>query len=89
MLLAPLKPGPSIKNTHLLELNAHPLVALGAHVEVSLAVADVADLLVLVEVLVEEHADLALVGVAHLGGRDDDLVAVLVVALARQLVHAV
>lgn len=96
ILLTPPKPEPLLggyrrpsgENTDLFKLDAHPVVALGAYVEVSLAVADVADLLVLVEMLVEEHADLALVNIAHLGRGHGDLVAVLIVPLASQRIHA-
>lgn len=69
--------------------DAHPLVLLAADVEVALAVADVPDLLVLVEVLGEEHLHLVLVHVAHGLGRDGHLVAVLVSALRGQGVHDV
>ena len=72
--------------TYLLEVDANPVVALVAHVEVSVPVADVPDLLVLVQVLVEEGLDLGLVDVAHLLGRHGDLVPVLVAPLAGQLV---
>lgn len=68
----------------LFQLDAHPLVALVAHVKVALAAADVANLLVLVQVLVEEHLDLVLVHVAHLLRRHDNLVAVLVAAVGSQ-----
>ena len=70
----------------LLEEDAHPPVALVPHVEVAAAAADVADLLVLVQVLVEEGLDLVLVGVAHVGGRHGDLVAVAVAALRGEAV---
>src|SRR5690349_18311219 len=82
------------RETHLLQLDAHPLVALVTHVKVALAAADVADLLVLVQVLVEEGFDLLLVDVAHLLRADGDFVAVAVSPLggqgvdARQLRHA-
>ena len=72
----------------LLELDAHPVFVPRPHVKVALAAADVADLLVLVQVLVEEHLDLVLVDVAHLFGRHGDLIAVLVAPLGGQLVDA-
>jgi hypothetical protein len=65
----------------LIELDADPVVVAAAYVEEAAAVEDIADLLILVQVLVEEHAHLLLIHVAHLLGRDDDLVAVLVRAL--------
>jgi len=58
----------------------HPVVSLAAHIEVTGAVENVPDLLVLVQVLVEEALDLLFVDVAHLFWRDCDLVSVLVVA---------
>lgn len=70
----------------LLEANAHPFVRGVAHVKVASTTAHVADLLVLVQVLVEEALDLGLVDVAHRGRRDLDLVAVAVAAVGRQLV---
>lgn len=70
------------------KLDANPLVALVAHVKVPGTIANVPDLLVLVQVLVEELAHLRLVDGPHLLGRDDDLVPVLVAALRRQGVYA-
>lgn len=64
----------------LIELNPHPVVLLATHVEEAAAVDDVANLLVLVQVLVEKALNLCLVGVAHAARRDGDLVAVLVAA---------
>jgi hypothetical protein len=67
----------------LVQLDAHPVVVLTADIKEPAAVQDVPDLLVLVQVLVEEHLDFGLVHVAHLLGRDCDLVAVLVTPLRR------
>ena len=63
-----------------LRKDADPLVVLVADVEVALAVEDVADLLVLVDVLAEEHVYLLVVRGSHDAGRDGDLVAVGIVA---------
>lgn len=70
------------------ELDAHPVVILAAHIKVSLPVADVTNLLVLMQVLVEEGLDLFLVDGAHLLRRHKDFVAVLVTSLLCQLVDA-
>jgi hypothetical protein len=67
----------------LFQSNPYPLVPLAAHVEIPVPVQDVPDLLVLVQVLFEEHLDLVFVDGAHLVGRDGDFVAVLVGALRR------
>lgn len=68
--------------------NAHPLVLLPTDIKVSLAITDVPDLLILVEMLSEEHLHLGLVGLAHCGGRNDDLVAVLVAAFFSKRIDA-
>ena len=65
----------------LLQPDPHPVVPRIPHVEIPVPVQDVSDLLVLVQVLVEEHPDLVLVNGAHLVRGDGDLVAVLVGAL--------
>ena len=70
----------------LLEPDADPGVALGPHVEVAGAVADVPDLFVLVQVLVEERLHFGLVDVAHGLRRDGDFIAVPVAALLGELV---
>lgn len=54
----------------------HPLILFVANIKVPRPFQDVPDLLVLVHVLVVEQFDLVLVGGAHGGGRDGDLVAV-------------
>lgn len=69
----------------LLQPNADPIVLLAADIKKSAARQDVADLLVLVQVLVEEILDFLLVA-RQQRGRDLDLVAVLVRALRRDLV---
>lgn len=71
----------------LFQADTHPLIAQAPHVKESLAVHDIPDLLVLVQVLVEEHLDFFFVHVAHLVGRDDDLVPVLVGALVGDLIN--
>jgi hypothetical protein len=82
---------PSWKDDHvvLLELDPNPVIVLAPHVKVSLAASNVADLLILVKMLIEEHFDLVLVDIAHLLRRDDDLVAVLVATLLCHLVHTI
>jgi hypothetical protein len=72
----------------LLEPQAHPVVILAPDIEVSSTSQDIADFLVLVQVLVEESLHLILVAGKQLG-RNLNLVAVLVVALGSDLVHAV
>jgi hypothetical protein len=72
----------------LLEPQAHPVVVLAPNIEVSSTSQNVADLLVLVQVLVEEGLHLLLVAGEQLG-RNLNLVAVLVVALGSDLVDAV
>ena len=69
--------------------NAVYFVILAPHVEVPLAVPDVANLLILVKVLMEEHLHFVLVGGAHVGRGHDDLIAVLIASLLRQLVDTV
>ena len=56
----------------------HPLVLLAADIKEALSVENITDLLVLVEMLVEEHLDLLLIHVAHFLGRNGDLIAILV-----------
>lgn len=73
----------------LLELDPHPIVVLAADIEVASSVQNIPNLLILVQVLVEEVLDLLLVHVAHGGGRNGDLVAVLVGARGRDGVHIV
>lgn len=68
------------------ELDANPLVAFVAHIKVAIAVADVANLLIFVQVLAKETLHLGLVGITECLGRDLDLVAVLVTTFNGQLV---
>jgi hypothetical protein len=72
----------------LLDADADPRVAGVAHVEEAVPLLNVADLLVLVQVLAEERLDLLLVHRAHLLRRDRDQIAVLVAALGRECVDA-
>lgn len=65
----------------LLQPNSHPIVILTPNIKVPSAIQYISDLLILMEVLVEEVLDLFFV-VGKGGGRDVDLVAVLVRALA-------
>lgn len=73
----------SRQNDHvvLLQPDAHPVVVLAAHVKVAGAVADVSDLLVLVQMFVEEGFYFVFVHGAHGVRRHGDLVSVLVVTL--------
>lgn len=65
----------------LLQPNPDPVVILASDIEITGPVADVPNLLVLMEMLAEEHLDLVFVDGAHGGGRDGDFIAVLVVAV--------
>lgn len=71
------------KNNHIIldQVDADPLVLLASDVEVALAVNNIPNLLILVQVLGKEHLHLVLVDVAHALRRHADLVAVLVAAL--------
>jgi hypothetical protein len=63
------------------QLDAHPLILLAADIKVPLSITDVSNLLVLMKMLSEEHLHFGFVGLAHSGGRNDDLIAVLVAAV--------
>ena len=71
------------------EMDADPALVFSSYVKIALAVADVANLLVLVKVLVEEGLDLFLVDCAHLFRRDKDLVTVSVASFLGEFVHAI
>lgn len=79
----------SRKNNHiiLVQTDTDPLILLAAHIEISFAVEDIADLLVLVQVLSEEHLHLFLVDIAHSLRGDAHLIAILVPALRGKLIH--
>lgn len=62
----------------LLQLDAHPVVSCASHIEESLTVEDVSNLLVFMKVLVEERLHFVFVDIAHFLWRDCDLVSVLV-----------
>ena len=62
----------------LLKSDSHPVIGLAANIEETLAIKNVPDLFVLMEMLVEEHLHLLLVHCAHLVRADDDLISVLV-----------
>jgi hypothetical protein len=68
--------------------NAYPLVILTADIKVSSAVADVADLLIFMEVLIKECFDLLLIDVTHSLWGDCDLVSILVSPLNRKSIHS-
>lgn len=70
----------------LLQPNPHPIVLLAPNIKIPTSTQNIANLLVLVQVLVEEVLDLLLVA-RQQRGRDLDLVAVLVRALGGDLVH--
>jgi hypothetical protein len=71
----------------LLKLDPDPVVISAPDIEEAAAVDDVADLLVLVQMLVEERLHLLLVHGAHGGGRDGDLISILVVARCGEGIH--
>lgn len=73
------------ENNHIVlaQANANPLIVLAADIKVSLAVEDIANLLVLMQVLRKECLHLLLINSAHGLGRHADLVPVLVSALGR------
>lgn len=68
----------------LFQPDPHPLVPFTPDIEIPRPVANVPDLLVFVQVLVEEGFHFGLVHLAHGGGADGDFVAVLVVAVRRK-----
>lgn len=76
------------QNNHvvLVQADADPLIVLPSHVEVPLAVEDVPDFLIFVQVLGEEHLYFFFVNVAHSRWRHAHLVAVLVAPLGGELV---
>jgi len=65
----------------LLQLDPHPIIAFAPHIKVASTIEDVPNLFVLVQMLMEEVLHFLLIDVAHGGGRDGDLIAVLVMAL--------
>lgn len=78
----------SRKNNHivLVQEDTNPLILLAADIEVSFSIKDIADLLVLVQVLGEEHLDLLLVDIAHGLRGHADLVAILVPTLCGKFI---
>jgi len=68
----------------LTQSNAHPLILLPTNIKVPLPIANVPNLLVLMQMLTEERLHLFLVDVAHSLRRDADFIAVLVAALGGQ-----
>lgn len=62
----------------LLQPDPHPLILLAPHIKEPLPIQDVPDLLILMQMFVEEHVHFLLIHVAHLFGRDGDLIPVLV-----------
>lgn len=70
----------------LLDLDPHPVILLTADVKVTGPIEYVANLLILMQMLGEEGLDFLLVDIAHRFRGHDNLVAVLVFALPRQLI---
>lgn len=62
----------------LVQLNPNPIIVLATYVEVPAAIQNISNLFILVKMLVEECLYFILVDVAHLLGRNGDLIAVLV-----------
>lgn len=60
------------------QTDADPFILDTSHVEKAFAVKDVSNFLILVQVLVEEHLYLVLVGGAHFLRRDDDFITIFV-----------
>lgn len=67
--------------------NAYPVITLASNIEEAFSVSDPADLLILVQMLVEEHLHLLLVYRPHLLGGYRDLISVLVAPLLCECVH--
>lgn len=65
----------------LFQSDSDPVVIFASDIKVAVAIHDVADLLVLVQMLVEKRLDLCLVRIAESLWRDGDFVAIFVVAL--------
>ncbi len=65
----------------LLKLYPHPIIVPTAHIKIASPIQDIANLLVLVQMLVEEGLYFLLVDVAHLPGGDCNFISVLVAAL--------
>jgi hypothetical protein len=71
----------------LFEADSNPLICLRPNVKIAIALKDISDLLVLMQVLIKEHLDLVFVHVTHSLWRDSNHIPILVVALCRQLVN--
>lgn len=67
-------------------MDANPFVTLTSDIKEPSTVPDISDLLVLVQVLVEEHLDLLLVDIAHLLWGYGDHIAILVASFGGKLV---
>jgi len=70
----------------LLQSNPNPFILRISDIKESIAIKDVSDLLVLVQVFIEEHLDFFFVYSAHLVGRYSDFISVLVRARRGNLV---
>jgi hypothetical protein len=73
----------------LIERDPHPLIPPATHIEKAAPIHDIANLLVLVQVFLEESPDLLLVHTAHGGRRNRNLVAVPVAPRGRDGVYIV
>lgn len=71
----------------LLQEDTDPFIIDPADIEETLAIENVADLLVLVQVLCEEHLHFVLIHSTHGLNRDGHRVAILVAALRGELIH--
>jgi hypothetical protein len=68
------------------QLDPDPFVLLATHVKVTLAVTDVADLLIFMQMLIEEHLHFLLVHITHRLWRNDNLIAILVPTFLGQFI---
>lgn len=70
------------------EADSNPLISYRPNIEKAIALKDVSDLLVLMQVLIEEHFHLIFVHTTHGLRRDSNNITILIVALCRQLVDS-
>lgn len=69
------------------QLDPNPFVLLTTHVKVTLAITDVADLLVFVQMLIEEHLHFLLVHITHRLWRNYNLITILVPTFLGQFIN--
>lgn len=84
-----INPGRKNNQIILTQPNTHPFILLPTHIKVPLSIANVPNLLVLMQMLTKERLHLLLVDVAHGLRRDADFVAVLVATFSGQGVDEV